>query len=402
MNIDPREFRRTMGLFATGVTVITTRAGDIIHGMTANAVTSVSLDPLLVLFCVDNRARMAQIIPETGRFAINILSQRQEVISRHFSGRSVKGLEISFVEVDGVPTLSDNLATLICTVDRIYDGGDHRVIFGRVDALTREANDMAPLLYYAGTYRQLEQHQRERLEALDRIGYAIASTLDVTEIFDTFAAQVAQLVHHEAISVTLLAEDGSSLERFALATATPIIPQAGERQSLDKTVAGLVVRSGQRLWTNDMAADPRFRGANDLQWIAEGFRHFISVPLRARECVIGSLNILERGEVAYTEADVMVAEQIANQIAIFLDNMYQHARVRRMTMSGHTMEHCQHSRSTIAQLLADVVQYLEAAARNHNDSERLSANLQQAQILIQKALDSAVHEEKISFSEQRQ
>jgi flavin reductase (DIM6/NTAB) family NADH-FMN oxidoreductase RutF len=155
MTIDPSEFRRTMGLFATGVTVITARSGDIIHGMTANAVTSVSLDPLLVLFCVDNRARMAQIISESGRFAINVLSQRQEALSRHFGGRPVEGMEISFTEVDGVPTLTDNLATLICTVDRICDGGDHRVIFGRVDALTRGEYDVAPLLYYAGAYRQL-------------------------------------------------------------------------------------------------------------------------------------------------------------------------------------------------------------------------------------------------------
>lgn len=155
MTIDPREFRRTMGFFATGVTVITARVGDIIHGMTANAVTSVSLDPLLVLFCVDNRARMAQIIPESGRFAINVLSQRQEALSRHFGGRPVGGLEISFAEVDGVPTLEDNLATLICTVDHTCNGGDHHVIFGRVDAHTRREHDGAPLLYYAGAYRQL-------------------------------------------------------------------------------------------------------------------------------------------------------------------------------------------------------------------------------------------------------
>jgi flavin reductase (DIM6/NTAB) family NADH-FMN oxidoreductase RutF len=367
MNIDTRDFRRTMGLFATGVTVITVRVDDIIHGMTANAVTSVSLDPLLVLFCVDNRARMAQIITEAGRFAINILSQRQEQLSGHFSGRPVEDLEISFVDVDGVPTLCDNLATLICTVDRIYDGGDHRVIFGRIDALTRGENDLAPLLYYAGSYRQLEWQQHERLEALNRIGYAIASSLDVTEIFETFAAQAVQLVHHEAISVTLLAEDGFSLERFALAAAIPITPQAGERQALDETVAGLVVRSGQTLWTNDMAADPRFRGANDRRWIAEGFRHFISVQLRARECVIGSLNILDRGNVPYTEADVMVAEQIANQVAIFLDNMYQHAQIRRLAVSKDDTPRYYNLHRALTSLLTDVVQHLEAAEHDHDD-----------------------------------
>ncbi|MBA2679945.1 MAG: flavin reductase [Ktedonobacteraceae bacterium] len=379
MSVDPRNFRRAMGLFATGVTVITVRVGDTVHGMTANAVTSVSLDPLLILFCVDNRARMAQIIKEAGRFAINVLSERQQALSSHFSGRPVEGLEVDFLETEGVPTLADNLATFVCTLDRIYDGGDHRVIFGRVDALTRATDALSPLLYYAGTYRQLEQQQRERLEALDRIGYAIASSLDVSEIFETFAAQAAQLVPHEAISVTLLSEDGRSLERFALAAATSIAPRAGERQLLDESVAGLVVREGQTIWTNDMASDERFRGENDQRWIAEGFRHFISTPLRARERVIGSLNILKRGDASYDEADVMVAEQIANQIAIFLDNMYQHERIRRQTIAR---EH------PLIQLLTDTLHALDDAERDIHDQELLSVSLQRARSLAQRALST--------------
>ncbi len=169
MSIDTREFRRTIGLFATGVTVITARTGDIVHGMTANAVTSVSLDPLLVLFCVDNRARMAQIITESGRFAINILCQQQEALSRQFGGRPVADLRIDFVEVEGVPVLSDNLATLICAVDRIYDGGDHRLILGRVEVFSRVERDTPPLLFYAGSYRQLASQAGERLDEWDSL-----------------------------------------------------------------------------------------------------------------------------------------------------------------------------------------------------------------------------------------
>jgi flavin reductase (DIM6/NTAB) family NADH-FMN oxidoreductase RutF len=167
MDVDTREFRRTMGLFATGVTVITARTGSIVHGMTANAVTSVSLDPLLVLFCVDNQARMTQIITESRRFAINILSQQQEALSRQFGGRPVADLKIDFVERDGVPALHDNLATLICTVDRIFDGGDHRLILGRVDAFSRAEHDTPPLLFYAGGYRQLAPQPSELLDELD-------------------------------------------------------------------------------------------------------------------------------------------------------------------------------------------------------------------------------------------
>ncbi len=386
MSVDPQDFRRAMGLFATGVTVITVRVGDAVHGMTANAVTSVSLDPLLVLFCVDNRARMAQIIKEAGRFAINVLSEQQQALSNHFSGRPVEGLEVDFIETEGVPTLAGNLATFVCTLDRMYDGGDHRVIFGRVDALTRATDALPPLLYYAGTYRQLEQQQRDRLEALDRIGYAIASSLDVSEIFETFAAQAAQLVPHEAISVTLLSEDGRSLERFALAAATSIAPQAGERQLLDETVAGLVVREGQTIWTNDMATDERFRGENDQRWIAEGFRHFISTPLRARERVIGSLNILKRGDAPYDESDVMVAEQIANQIAIFLDNMYQYERIRRQIIAR---EHSQSNQNVhpLAQLLTDMLHALDDAEHNTQDQKLLSASLRRARSLTQQALN---------------
>ncbi|HXT36473.1 MAG TPA: flavin reductase family protein, partial [Chloroflexota bacterium] len=88
MPVDPLEFRQTMGLFATGVTVITVRDGDAIHGMTANAVTSVSLDPLLVLVCVDSRAHMRNRIAQAGRFAITMLREEQRDISRQFSGRS--------------------------------------------------------------------------------------------------------------------------------------------------------------------------------------------------------------------------------------------------------------------------------------------------------------------------
>jgi flavin reductase (DIM6/NTAB) family NADH-FMN oxidoreductase RutF len=385
MSVDPRDFRRAMGLFATGVTVITVRVGDTVHGMTANAVTSVSLDPLLVLFCVDNRAHMAQIIKEARRFAINVLSEQQQALSSHFAGRPVEGLDISFIETEGVPTLSGNLATFVCTLDRIYDGGDHRVIFGRVDALTRTTGAEHPLLYYAGTYRQLEQQQRERLEALDRIGYAIASSLNVAEIFETFAAQASQLVPHEAISVTLLSEDGRSLERFALAAATSIAPRAGERQPLDETVAGLVVREGKTIWTNDMAADERFRGENDRRWIAEGFRHFISTPLRARERVIGSLNILKRGDASYNEPDVMVAEQIANQIAIFLDNMYQYERIRRQTIARQHAQDDQNALSLV-QLLAAMLHALDDAEQNVQNKELFSASLQQARSLARQAL----------------
>ena len=153
MTLDTREFRRTMGLFATGVTVITTRIGDTVHGMTANSLTSVSLDPLLILVCIDRRARMGDIINEAGRFAINILSEDQELISRHFAGRPDDTLPVIFTELDGVPILSGTLASMVCTIDRVLDGGDHIIVIGQVDSFTRPVSSELPLLYFAGRYR---------------------------------------------------------------------------------------------------------------------------------------------------------------------------------------------------------------------------------------------------------
>lgn len=155
MMIDPLEFRRTIGTFATGVTVVTTRSSDEIHGMTANSLTSVSLDPLLLLLCVDRRARMCSLLIEGARFAVNVLSDRQEAISRHFAGRPDPELPITFGELDGVPTIAETLSALACTVDRVLDGGDHTIVLGRVDALARSPVDQPPLLYFAGRYRQL-------------------------------------------------------------------------------------------------------------------------------------------------------------------------------------------------------------------------------------------------------
>lgn len=159
MAIDTREFRRAMGLFATGVTVITAQIGDEVHGMTANAVTSVSLDPLLVLVCIDRRARMAGYIVEAGQFGINVLNAEQEHLSRHFAGRPNPALHIEFEQLDDVPILPESLTNLACEVERVIDGGDHIVVFGRVIGMQTVLEPGEPLLYYAGGYQRLEQEE---------------------------------------------------------------------------------------------------------------------------------------------------------------------------------------------------------------------------------------------------
>ena len=105
--IDPPHFRKVMGRFATGVTVITASTGGESHGMTANAFMSGSLDPPLCVVSVAKRAHMHAYLDEARRFAVNILAESQADHANHFAGRLIPGLEPRFVEIDGIPTLAD-------------------------------------------------------------------------------------------------------------------------------------------------------------------------------------------------------------------------------------------------------------------------------------------------------
>lgn len=150
---DQKRFRNTLGRFATGVTVITTRDGDRIHGMTANAFISVSLDPPLVLVSLDNRCNMHRMLPSTGRFGISVLAEDQEHLSTHFAGRPIEGFEASFVTREGVPVLDQAIAYVVAHVVSTHPAGDHTLYIGHVDHF--ESRDGKPLLFYAGKYRQL-------------------------------------------------------------------------------------------------------------------------------------------------------------------------------------------------------------------------------------------------------
>lgn len=123
--------------------------------MTVNSLTSVSLDPLLLLVCVDRRAHMYGRIVEARRFAINMLSAQQEAVSRQFAGQRSHAIQVAFEEVSSVPVLSESLGAVICTVERILDGGDHIIVGGRVDALRSGAGERLPLIYFGGQYRQI-------------------------------------------------------------------------------------------------------------------------------------------------------------------------------------------------------------------------------------------------------
>ncbi len=153
-SIDPREFRRTLGRFATGVTVITTVSGETVHGMTANAFMSVSLDPPLVTVAVDHRARMHRLLEETGRYGVSILAENQELLARHFGGRPQVSEEPRFEWQHGLPLIEGTVAHLVCRIVQAVPAGDHTLFIGQVEHL--DCRDGAPLLFYGGNYRCLE------------------------------------------------------------------------------------------------------------------------------------------------------------------------------------------------------------------------------------------------------
>jgi len=152
-----QDFRQALGQFATGVTVVTTEDGDVVHGMTANAFTSVSLEPPLVLVSVDKRASTHEIIARTGKFGINILREEQEDLSRRFSKKidDMDNDQPIFQMVQGIPILKDCLCSLACTLWATYNGGDHTLYVGKVEFL--QVNEGDPLLFFASRYCKIEK-----------------------------------------------------------------------------------------------------------------------------------------------------------------------------------------------------------------------------------------------------
>lgn len=152
--IDPWKFRRTLGRFATEVTVVTVALEDRPHGMTANALLSVSLDPPLVLVSVDQRARMHRYLEQVSRYGVSVLARDQEAAARHFAGKPQSGFVPTFEWVEEVPLLSGAVAHLVCDVWERVPAGDHTLVLGRVRWL--EYWEREPLVFFGGDFRCLE------------------------------------------------------------------------------------------------------------------------------------------------------------------------------------------------------------------------------------------------------
>jgi flavin reductase (DIM6/NTAB) family NADH-FMN oxidoreductase RutF len=159
--IEPLTMRRTIGRFATGVAVVTTLDGREPHGMTVNSLTSVSLTPPLLLVCLTTGARTTDAVVNAGRFAVNILSARQEEIALRFARRGAdhfQGLELTYGD-HAVPVVPDALAHLECAVERHFDAGDHLVVIGQVDRVCDREGE--PLAFRGGRFADLTERGHE-------------------------------------------------------------------------------------------------------------------------------------------------------------------------------------------------------------------------------------------------
>ncbi len=169
--IDSDTFRRVMGHFVTGVTVVTALDGQRPFGITVNALSSVSLDPPLVMVALDRRRFLTPIVRVAGRYAVNILSEEQQELSDCFAGAPVEPGREDFCGATwhpgdtGLPLLDGAIATLECSVVETFSAGDHDLFIGRVDTLSNEPHHHPmPLLYYRRNYLRIERAEMSEVE----------------------------------------------------------------------------------------------------------------------------------------------------------------------------------------------------------------------------------------------
>lgn len=160
-SLSAAEYRKAMALFATGVAVVAVQEPDgKITGMTANAIASVSLDPLLVLICIEKIANVAPLITSAPGFALSFLSHDQEPLSDYFAGRwQGDPPRFIFEEWVGGPLLSGSIAAIGCRRYAVLEGGDHWIVEGEVVAVYRHPAPADPLMFFASRYQRLVPDQ---------------------------------------------------------------------------------------------------------------------------------------------------------------------------------------------------------------------------------------------------
>jgi flavin reductase (DIM6/NTAB) family NADH-FMN oxidoreductase RutF len=164
VTVDGLAFREAIAHFATGVTVVTTTHEGHPAGMTASAVCSLSLDPVLLVVCIDNRLATHKAIEASKRFAVNVLGERDEELARRFARRAEdKFAGVALVEGSDPPVLAKAIAHFVCTVEERVPGGDHSIFIGKVSHCEATPG-CRPLLYYRSAFGAIRDPQAEFLE----------------------------------------------------------------------------------------------------------------------------------------------------------------------------------------------------------------------------------------------
>ena len=156
MAVEIEDFRAAIGLLPTGVTVVTATGSEGPAGATANAVASLSLDPMLMLACLDRGSRTLLAVQAANHFGVNVLSEGQEEVARAFSSKAAvadKWVGVEWQERGDLPAIAGALVWVACELQDVIAGGDHVIVTGQVVDL--ESRDGAPLLFHRGTYRGL-------------------------------------------------------------------------------------------------------------------------------------------------------------------------------------------------------------------------------------------------------
>jgi flavin reductase (DIM6/NTAB) family NADH-FMN oxidoreductase RutF len=159
--VDQHAFRHVAGRFPTGISVVATRHGGVDYAMTVSAFSSVSLDPLLVLICVEKITRFHEAVLASGAWAVSMLSDDAEEVSRWFAakGRPTNRQMADYAhhpgQQTGMPVLDQAVAVIECRTRAVYDGGDHDILLGDVIGVWADAAPRKPLVYFEGGYRQL-------------------------------------------------------------------------------------------------------------------------------------------------------------------------------------------------------------------------------------------------------
>lgn len=170
MSVAPATLREVMRMWATGVTVVTTAYGDERAGMTVSSFTSVSLEPPLILVSLHKNTRTAQLVEQSGKFAVSVLRSDQAHLSKQFAGFNDDALPAGAdrfynvaltTAVTDVPILADAIMWLDCTVHDVYDGYTHHIVLGEVQAAFRCEDEVAPLVYFNRKYHALSPEKPE-------------------------------------------------------------------------------------------------------------------------------------------------------------------------------------------------------------------------------------------------